>query len=129
LLSIPLFRTIWTVVLLHLGPEMRTVFIFLPQPIKIKLRQRHFWAHQNDQLSAVVIFYGITKKRTDQWQSTQIWYAIFTKLVIVRNQTAKNNGRAVRSGYICTDMGSGVRRHLVPANICIAVRNDTVDLL
>ena len=43
------FRAVWTLGLVEFRTKMCMVVLpFLPQPIKIQLRQGHLWTHEND---------------------------------------------------------------------------------
>src|SRR2546423_15140821 len=66
LFAIPLLRTIGAVIAFELRPEMAVILMLLPETIQVQLCQRNLGAHQDDQLGAIVIFCGVTKKGTDQ---------------------------------------------------------------
>src|SRR5437899_11502650 len=86
---------------------MGVVFDFFAQLVNIKVGDRDFRTHQNDQLTAHVRGRRVPEKCTDVRQSIQNRDAFDILLLTVSDQTTQNDCGSTGSGNICSYITRG----------------------
>src|SRR6266513_309945 len=77
---------------------MSSVLVLLAKPIDIKVCKRDFRTHQHDQLTSIQRFVGFTEKTSDERNVAQQRNPSLRGALIIGDQSAQDDSRAVRSG-------------------------------